>query len=134
MNKTLKNILLYFAIIWAIVVALLWIIAIWWNIDEEIIWRTILTYIVLFLWIVSISWAPKLYEKVVHYPDFASIGIWLLTISISIVGLLICISIWDVNHAIIDIDFIWKVVATIGIINFAAIVFIFSMDKWGPKS
>lgn len=130
MNKTLKKILLYFAITWAVIVAALWIFSIWWDVNEEIISRTIATYLVLLLSIVLISRVPKLYEKIWSYPDLVSIGIRLLTTSISIVGLLICVSIWDA----IDDDFAWKIIATLCMINFVMIVVIFSMDKWWPKS
>ena len=108
MDKTLKKILLYFAISWAAVA----------------------TYLVLFLTILSISGVPKLYEKVKNYPELVSVGIWLLTISISIVGLLICVLIWDA----LDEDFVWRLIATIGMINFVMIVVIFSMDRWWSKS
>ena len=89
--------------------------------------RTIFTYIVLFLSIVSISGVPKLYEKVKNYPELVSTGIWLLTISISVVGLLICVLVRDTDT---DMDLIWKIIATIGMINFVMIVVVFSMDKW----
>lgn len=130
MDKTLKKILLYFAISWAAVVAVLWIFSIWWDIDTEAILRTFATYLVLFFSILSISGVPKLYEKVRNYPELVSVGIWLLTISISIVGLLICVLIWDA----LDEDLVWKLIATIGMINFVMIVVIFSMDRWWPKS
>ena len=130
MDKTLKKILLYFAISWAAVVAILWIFSIWWDIDTEAILRTFATYLVLFLTILSISGVPKLYEKVKNYPELVSVGIWLLTISISIVGLLICVLIWDA----LDEDFVWRLIATIGMINFVMIVIIFSMDRWWSKS
>ena len=130
MNKTLKKILLYFAITWAVIVAVLWILSIWWDVNEEIISRTIATYLVLLLSIVLISRVPKLYEKIWNYPDLVSIGIRLLTISISIVGLLICVSIWDA----IDDDLAWKITATLCMINFVMIVVIFSMDKRWSKS
>lgn len=81
----------------------------------------------LFLSIVSISGVPKLYEKVKNYPELVSVGIWLLTISISIVGLLISVLIWDTE---MDVDIIRKLIATIGMINFVMIVVVFSMDKW----
>ena len=130
MNKTLKKILLYFAIAWAAVVAALWIFSIRWDVNEEVVLRTIATYLVLFFSIVTISWVPKLYEKILNYPELVSVGIWLLTISISIAGLLISVSIWD---AIGD-NFAWKIIATLGMINFVMIVAIFSMDKRWPKS
>lgn len=130
MNQTLKKILLYFAISWAAIVAALWIYSIRWSVDEEIILRTIATYLVLFLSILAISWVPKIYDKVAGYPELVSIGIWLLTISIAIVGLLICVSIWDA----MNVDFAWKIIATIGMINFVMVVVIFSMDKRWPKS
>lgn len=130
MNKTLKKILLYFAITWAAIVAALWIFSIRWDVDDEIILRTITTYLVLFLSVLAISWVPKLYEKVLKYPELVSLGIWLLTISISIAGLVISVSIWNA----IDDDFAWKIIATLGMINFVMIVAIFSMDKWWPKS
>jgi hypothetical protein len=97
-----------------------------------VIGRTILTYLILFLSILSISWVHKVYDRFLVYPELASMGNWLLTISISVVALLICISIWD--FSLINFDLLWKIIATIGIVNFAVIIFIFSMNKWGPKS
>jgi hypothetical protein len=131
MNQTLRKILLYFAIAGAVIVAVLWIISIWWNINGDIIWRTLLTYIVLFLAILSISGAHNLYDKFKNYPELASIWNWLLIVSVAAVALFICMEIW---HSIVDSDLIWKIIATIGVINFAMLIIVFSMDKWWSKS
>lgn len=131
MNPTLKKIFLYFAIAWALVLAILWIVAIWWNINEDIIGRTLLTYFVLFLAFVAISSTPILYEKFKNYPELASVWNWLLIISIAVVGLLIIMDIW---HSPLESALVWKIIATIGIVNFSMLIFVFSMNKWWEKS
>ena len=131
MNKTIKSILLYFAITWAIIFAILGIYSIWWDIDWDVIWRTILTYVVLFLAILWISWTHELYDKFKNYPELSSVGNWLLIISISVVALLICVLIWEAYK---QPDLLWKLIATIWVINFSMVIFVFSMNKWWPKA
>ena len=126
MNKTVKNILLYFAITGAVIFAILGIYSIWGDIDWDVISRTILTYIVLFLSILWISSTHELYDKFKYYPELASIGNWLLIISISLISLLICVLIWDAYK---QSDLLWKIIATIWIINFSVVIFVFSMNK-----
>ena len=131
MNPTLKKIFMYFAIAWALVIAVLWIIAIWWNINEDIIGRTLLTYLILFLAFVGVSTAPKLYEMFKHYPDLSSVWSRILVVSVFAVAILICMDIW---HSILSSDLIWKIIATIGVVNFSVLVFVFSINKWWGKS
>ncbi len=126
MNKTVKNILLYFAITGAVIFAILGIYSIWGDIDWDVISRTILTYIVLFLSILWISSTHELYDKFKYYPELASVGNWLLIISISLISLLICVLIWDAYK---QSDLLWKIIATIWVINFSVIIFVFSMNK-----
>lgn len=131
MNPTIKKILLYFAVAWAVIISVLGITAIWWNINEDIIWRTLLTYLVLFLAILAISATPSLYDKFKNYTEIASIGSWILIISIAIVWLLICMDIWK---AFLQSDLIRKIIATIGILNCSVLMAVFSIDKRGSKS
>ena len=126
MNKTVKNILLYFAITGAVIFAILGIYSIWGDIDWDVISRTILTYIVLFLSILWISSTHELYDKFKYYPELASVGNWLLIISISLISLLICVLIWDAYK---QSDLLWKIIATIWVINFSVVIFVFSMNK-----
>ena len=126
MNKTVKNILLYFAITGAVIFAILGIYSIWGDIDGDVISRTILTYIVLFLSILWISSTHELYDKFKYYPELASVGNWLLIISISLISLLICVLIWDAYK---QSDLLWKIIATIWVINFSVVIFVFSMNK-----
>lgn len=131
MNKTLKKILLYFAILGAAIVTILWIGHIWWNIGIEVIWRTIATYIVLFISISLIPTVPNLYRQVKYYPELVSIGVWLLSITIAVICLVICVAIWKPHS---DADVVWKTIATMLMINFGMIVAIFAMDKWWSRS
>lgn len=131
MNKTLKKILLYFSILWATTIAVLWIGNIWWNIGIEVIWKTIATYLVLFVSVSLIPSVPKLYRSVKYYPELVSIGVWLLSITIAIIGLVICGAIWK-EHS--NADVVWQVISTMWMINFAMIVIIFAMDKWWSRS
>ena len=131
MNPKLKRIFLYFAIVWALVIGILWIIAIWWNINEDIILRTLATYFVLFIAFIAISWSQKLYDKFKGYPEIASAWSWLLIISIGAVAVLICMDIWQ---AFMKSDLIRKIIATIGVINFSMLIFVFSINKWGDKA
>lgn len=131
MNPKLKRIFLYFAIVWALVIGILWIIAIWWNINEDIILRTLLTYFVLFLAFVCISASPKLYEKFDSYPELSSIWSWVLIISIGAIAVLICMDIWK---SVLSTDLVWKIIATIGVVNFSLLIFVFSINKWWDKS
>lgn len=126
MNRTVKNILLYFAITGAVIFAILGIYSIWGDIDWDVISRTILTYIVLFLSILWISSTHELYDKFKYYPELASVGNWLLIISISLISLLICVLIWDAYK---QSDLLWKIIATIWVINFSVVIFVFSMNK-----
>lgn len=122
---------MYFAFVWALVIAVLWIIAIWWNINEDIILRTLLTYFVLFLAFVCISASPKLYEKFDSYPELSSIWSWVLIISIGAIAVLICMDIWK---SVLSTDLVWKIIATIGVVNFSLLIFVFSINKWWDKS
>ncbi len=122
---------MYFAFVWALVIAILWIIAIWWNINEDIILRTLLTYFVLFLAFVCISASPKLYEKFDSYPELSSIWSWVLIISIGAIAVLICMDIWK---SVLSTDLVWKIIATIGVVNFSLLIFVFSINKWWDKS
>lgn len=131
MNKTVKNILLYFAITGAVIFAILGIYSIWGDINWDVISRTILTYIVLFLSILWISSTHELYDKFKYYPELASIGNWLLIISISLISLLICVLIWDAYK---QSDLLWKIIATIWVINFSVVIFVFSMNKRWAKA
>ena len=122
---------MYFAFVWALVIAVLWIIAIWWDINEDIILRTLLTYLILFLAFVCISASPKLYEKFENYPELSSIWSWILIISIGAIAVLICMDIWK---SVLSSDLVWKIIATIGVVNFSMLIFVFSINKWGDKS
>ena len=122
---------MYFAFVWALVIAVLWIIAIWWNINEDIILRTLLTYFVLFLAFVCISASPKLYEKFDSNPELSSIWSWVLIISIGAIAVLICMDIWK---SVLSTDLVWKIIATIGVVNFSLLIFVFSINKWWDKS
>lgn len=122
---------MYFAFVWALVIAILWIIAIWWDINEDIILRTLLTYLILFLAFVCISASPKLYEKFENYPELSSIWSWILIISIGAIAVLICMDIWK---SVLSSDLVWKIIATIGVVNFSMLIFVFSINKWGDKS
>ena len=75
------------------------------------------------LWISS---THELYDKFKYYPELASIGNWLLIISISLISLLICVLIWDAYK---QSDLLWKIIATIWVINFSVVIFVFSMNK-----
>ncbi len=129
MNKTLKKIFLYFAVSWALILTILWLIAVWWNIDKGVVWRTFLTYIVLFIAFLSISGANKMYDNFKNYVEYASIWNWLLTISIVVTALIICIWIWDTIF-----DWSWKIIVSLMIINFATYILVFSMNKWWSNS
>ena len=131
MNPKLTKIFMYFAFVWALVIAVLWIIAIWWNINEDIILRTLLTYLILFLAFVCISAASKLYDRFRNYPELSSIWSWILIISIGAIAVLICMDIWK---SVLSSDLVWKIIATIGVVNFSMLIFVFSINKWGDKS
>ena len=122
---------MYFAFVWALVIAVLWIIAIWWNINEDIILRTLLTYLILFLAFVCISAASKLYDRFRNYPELSSIWSWILIISIGAIAVLICMDIWK---SVLSTDLVWKIIATIGVVNFSMLIFVFSINKWWDKS
>jgi hypothetical protein len=54
-----------------------------------------------------------------------------LIISIGAVAVLICMDIWQ---AFMKSDLIRKIIATIGVINFSMLIFVFSINKWGDKA
>jgi uncharacterized membrane protein len=70
---------------------------------------------------------PNLYRQVKYYPELVSIGVWLLSITIAVICLVICVAIWKPHS---DADVVWKTIATMLMINFGMIVAIFAMDKW----
>ena len=131
MNPKLKKTFMCFALVWALVIAVLWIIAIWWNISEDIVLRTLLTYLILFLAFVCISASPKLYERFQNYPDLSSVCSWILIISIWAIAVLVCMDIWK---SVLSTDLIWKIIATIGVVNFSILIFVFSINKRWDKS
>ena len=131
MNSTLKKIILYFSILWAITVTVLWIGHIWWNIATDVIWRTIATYLVLFISIALIPTVPELYRSIKYYPELASVWVWLLSITIAVICLVVCVAIWKTD---LDSNLVWRTIATMLMINFWMIVAVFAMDKWWSRS